>query len=406
MKHLFLLMIILGKPALAADYFPSDYEHSKKRFINNGHKIQNKFQNVVMKSIEVGAEKLTMDTIFIPAQKTPQNLIIISSGNHGVEAYAGSAMQSLFIKEILKTLDLSETGVLLIHAMNPWGFKYHRRGTENNVNLNRNFDLTNDLFAIKNPGYTSVREFIEIPKKVMSAWDAPSKNLIWEMLTNKDVTRQSLTEAISKGQYEYARGLNYGGNKFETQTLDIISLLREVATPYRAIFSIDMHTGLGDNGVLHLMPEEPTNAISKEYFSKVFKQDVDKEKYDLTLSSREGFYEVSGDYTTVLGKLFPGEEKIILSTTAEFGTMGNGTLGKLVTINRLILENQGYYYGYANEVVQAEVRQDFKELFFPESKKWRSQVLDSGKYLMDVVVKRFISLTAQPTPSELPEAQK
>lgn len=50
------------------------------------------------------------------------------------EAYAGAALQHQFMDKTLYKIDANQIGYLIIHALNPWGFKYLRRGTENNVN--------------------------------------------------------------------------------------------------------------------------------------------------------------------------------------------------------------------------------------------------------------------------------
>ena len=58
----------------------------------------------------------------------------------GVEGFAGSAIQIQFLKERIGGPELPRSfGVLLIHALNPYGFAHLRRANECNVDLNRNF---------------------------------------------------------------------------------------------------------------------------------------------------------------------------------------------------------------------------------------------------------------------------
>ncbi len=380
-----------SRAANPADYFPKDYDASKARFLRYSDALRAKYRGVETEAFTVGAERLTVDTTFVPAQDSPRSLLVLTSGNHGAEGYAGSALQALFIEEVLPTLDLAHTGVLLVHALNPWGFKHERRGTENNVNLNRNFDLSRDLFATKNEGYDQLRELLELRGPVTNACAFPAKDLLWRMLVRKDVTQQSLTEAIGKGQYTSPDGINYGGHDFESQTTDMIRLLARVAAPYPAIFHVDLHTGLGKKGVLHVMTKKEMNEASRAAQSKLFAGRDDAAHYELTPPEAEGFYEILGDYANILAKLFPEPNRVVIGITAEFGTVGNGLGGKVVTINRLIKENEGYLYGYGDARTEAKVKRDFRELFFPSSPKWRAGVLANGKYLLDTVVKRFIS---------------
>lgn len=79
--------------------------------------------------------------------------IIHCSGTHGIEGYLGSAIQLRFLHELFlqqekqlrtnnvhapPTKNTPVKKVLLIHAINPYGMRHHRRTNENNVDLNRN----------------------------------------------------------------------------------------------------------------------------------------------------------------------------------------------------------------------------------------------------------------------------
>jgi predicted deacylase len=393
MKHLLLIFVILSvsmSAHSAVDYYPANYDASKARFIRSASELERAYRGVQLEQIVVGSENLSIDTVFIPAQQTPRNLIILTSGNHGPEGYAGSALQELFTKEVLPSLDLHHTGILMIHALNPWGFKHDRRGTENNVNLNRNFDVSPTLFQTRNDAYDELRTLLELEGKVTNACAFPAKDLLLRMIFRKDVTQQSLTEAIGKGQYTSPLGINYGGHDFEPQTLAIIRLLARVAAPYPAIFHVDLHTGLGKKGVLHVMTKRGMNDVSTSALRKLFTGPNDSNHYALTPPEAEGFYEIFGDYANILSKLFTEPTRIIVGVTAEFGTVGNGLKGKIVTINRLIRENQGFNYGYLNSEVERSVKQKYRELFFPSDPKWRARTLANGKYLLDTVLKRFI----------------
>src|SRR6056297_2205585 len=69
---------------------------------------------------------------------TADDVVLVVSGTHGVEGYCGSALQRRWLE--------THTGdrpagvrVVMIHALNPYGFAWVRRVNEDNVNLNRNF---------------------------------------------------------------------------------------------------------------------------------------------------------------------------------------------------------------------------------------------------------------------------
>ncbi len=83
---------------------------------------------------------LFIDILHLPPNQNTGKLLVISSGVHGVEGYPGSAVQQMFLNELLSSDVISEMGVLIIHGVNPYGFKFQRRVSENNVDLNRGSD--------------------------------------------------------------------------------------------------------------------------------------------------------------------------------------------------------------------------------------------------------------------------
>src|SRR5690606_11704356 len=79
--------------------------------------------------------------------KDARKLLVVSSGTHGVEGYFGSAVQIALLEGLLSRVNLApHVGVLLIHAINPYGFAWSRRTNEDNVDQNRNFLLTGAEF--------------------------------------------------------------------------------------------------------------------------------------------------------------------------------------------------------------------------------------------------------------------
>jgi hypothetical protein len=119
-------------PALLA-YFQPDYERSRDAFRAQAERLAGAYRDVERGAIAVPGKRdadLTIDWLYVPAQAQPRRLLILTSGIHGVEGPAGSAVQRHFMAEVLPAADLSEMGVLLVHALNPFGFRHLRRVTE------------------------------------------------------------------------------------------------------------------------------------------------------------------------------------------------------------------------------------------------------------------------------------
>ena len=59
---------------------------------------------------------------------------MITSGIHGVEGHAGSALQQLWLA-VFAGDPPADTGVLLVHALNPYGFAHGRRAAVHSSRL-------------------------------------------------------------------------------------------------------------------------------------------------------------------------------------------------------------------------------------------------------------------------------
>ncbi len=132
---------------------------------------------------------LTINYCYVPTQKKSKRLLILSSGVHGIEGYVGSAVQQMFMEDLLVNMNLSEMGVLLIHGMNPYGFKYNRRVTENNVDLNRNCSNDIKLYKSINAGYSDLYTMLN-PKEEVSLKSI--KNMFFQVNAIQKIIQYSM----------------------------------------------------------------------------------------------------------------------------------------------------------------------------------------------------------------------
>ena len=74
------------------------------------------------------AGNLTIDTVRIGTQDA-QRLVVLSSGIHGAEGPFGSAVQVAWIDSLPKLWEPPKgCAVLLLHALNPFGYYHGRHG--------------------------------------------------------------------------------------------------------------------------------------------------------------------------------------------------------------------------------------------------------------------------------------
>ena len=371
-------------------YFHETYEENRKQFRRLAASLKNRFDDVEIARYFVKSKvdtDLSIDTVYIPAQNGARKLLIMSSGVHGMEGFTGSAVQRFFMNKVLDGDVLQNMGVLLIHAINPYGFKYERRVSENNVDMNRNFDTNKDLLARKNDGYRGLYLFLNPEKKCHAGYFG---NALFFMKTVYYIFRHgmpTLRQSMLQGQYEFRRGIFYGGNDFEPQKEWLEQLILEKTRGYESIFVIDIHTGLGERGKLHFLPghvpDEKRITLLKEMF-RDFQIDWQDPKKD--------FYPYSGGFRDYIGKLISTDKRFI-KMGFEFGTLDSQkSTGSVRSLHNMILENQGFHHGYKNEKVKKSVKKRFREMFFPSSKIWRSHVIAQTSEVFPVLIKRYAEL--------------
>jgi hypothetical protein len=368
-------------------YFQESYEVCRDRFRSLSSEIKKRISRTQISRLQVSSSvdgDLTIDLCYIPALEKSK-LIIISCGVHGVEGFAGSAVQRMFMNEILPKMDLENTGIFLIHGMNPYGFKYVRRVTENNVDLNRNCDVDRALFASKNEGYASLVEFLNPEKQVDMDSMGNQFFFVRAVIKILQESMKRLRQSVLQGQYEFEKGIFFGGKDFEPQVVLIKSRLADTIGDYDAVFGIDLHTGWGAKNKLHLFPNPVENQKVRSAMEKIF------EGYQIDWGDTEDFYTVTGDFSDFIGKIIPG--KFYIPMTFEYGTMdSHTTMGSVKSLHNMIIENQGFHYGYKTEDDEIEVKKRFRDHYFPSSDEWRSEVIRQAREIFPLVIKRYQAL--------------
>ena len=118
---------------------------------------------------------LTIDWIDAPCPTPEGPVLIISTGLQGTEGFTGMAVLHHLLETYLEKFDHALTGLLLIHAVNPWGMQLRRRTNAHNVDLNRNFRFESDLPTnFENPGYRSLRALLHPEQPIGICVSRPS----------------------------------------------------------------------------------------------------------------------------------------------------------------------------------------------------------------------------------------
>ncbi len=180
---------------------------------------------------------LSTDCAWFGAPEAERVLVLIA-GTHGIEGFAGSAILCQQLDRLPATLP-PELAILCIHALNPWGYAWHRRCDAEGVDLNRNFiDFSQPL--PDNPGYRELRP-------ALFEEDGTRRRAALEDFRQRHGQR-ALEIAISGGQYHDPQGPFYGGRRACQGRRVIETLIDRYRLAERQLAVIDLHTGLGAYG--------------------------------------------------------------------------------------------------------------------------------------------------------------
>jgi hypothetical protein len=72
--------------------------------------------------------------------------MVLSSGLHGAEGFLGSGIQLVPLEKYRNMAPLSGRKLVLIHSLIPYGSAWLWRWNEDNIDLNRNFLLSDEIF--------------------------------------------------------------------------------------------------------------------------------------------------------------------------------------------------------------------------------------------------------------------
>lgn len=366
------------------DLFPKTYEASRQRFRETLGVVQAMWPEARLVTEQVEWEgDLTTDWIEGQALERNEKVLVLTTGEHGIEGYVGSAMLQRFTEVFLPRLDPQTTGILLLHAINPWGMKHRRRTNAHNVDLNRNFVWQAvEIDAGFNPEALKIEGLVNPPKKAGSHGSSKLGFMLRLPRILRAMGHAGFKWAVLLGNYRNPKGIFYGGEGYQQETCRLMALYQDRFADYEQILHLDMHTGYGPRYQMSLVNSGYEKGNSRE-FEKRF-------GYPLVVAANsDEFYELRGDMIDYVYCLwrerFP--EKRLYANSFEFGTYGDSKLAFLRTIRAMTLENQAYWFGGGSPQAEARIRDDFLELFYPQAADWQRKAVADGDRAFEGILK-------------------
>ncbi len=333
-----------------SELFLTDYQLAREEFEAAADKA-----GLRTTRVRVAAENqadLFIDFAF--QKRDPNNLLIQLSGVHGIEGYAGSAIQ----RKILENLPSGGTGpsLLFVHAVNPYGMANYRRANESNVDLNRSFNLK----PVTNSDYAFFDSYLNPTSKLGFLTGVLSAALA-RLRLGEARTRQ----AVAAGQMDYPGGLFFAGKEIQREVTHVQQLLLSHFPSLKNILCLDLHTGLGDWKGEMLFVDHDREADSPAFFEKIFQRKMD------VPDPTKGAYSIHGRFSDSIRHVLPGAK--LRYCLQEFGTLKAGKV-----IGALRRENFEWKHRPRGTLPSPLVQNEMLEAFLPSSLEWRSHILELG----------------------------
>lgn len=288
-----------------------------------------------------------------------RRLLIVLSGTHGVEGYAGSGAQVAWIARHAPGSLPRGVAVLMVHAINPYGFAWDMRTTEDGVDLNRNFRAPGGQTPA-NPEYARLDPHL-VPETLTGAKRAAGDRAIRAYIAKHGL--RAFQTALGRGQISHPDGLFYAGRRPTWSHRTHHALLRSYAARAKHVALVDLHTGLGPYGNGEpLSFHAPRGALAR----------LARSWYGPSLTEPRAGASVSSDLD---GTTYDGYERWLGRRAAPLIALEFGTYAFDRVVGALRAEAWLRRHGDLRSPVGRRVRRRLRDIFSPPRDDWRELVV-------------------------------
>ncbi len=352
-------------PVVGEMVFASGYTEARRRIVETADRLA--LRSFTFEHPEPGPEGEALHTdVLAVGPADASTVVVIVSATHGVEGFLGSALQQRILNERLWNR-ANDVRWVLVHALNPWGYAWLRRVTENNVDLNRNFvDFEGPL--PDNDEYGEIASSLAPPDLNPSTLLKADEQL-WAMAER--LGHPTLQAVITRGQYVHPEGLYFGGHApcWSAKTFRLI-VERELSVAQRVVM-IDVHTGLGAYGATEVIVESSRESAvyrrARRIWGDRVRSTVDGESLSPALA---------GAIDHALVDWLPHAE--VTPVALEVGTRS-----PLQLLQALRADNWLHTRGNPRGRHATAIKEQIRDAFYPDEESWRGRVMDFGWSVLD-----------------------
>ena len=336
-------------------FFSATYLTAKKRFVESAQTAGAKLSRLNLSERGPDNEELTIDIAWFGHPK-PKRALVHVSGVHGVEGFAGAAIQLKLLGELPKLP--ADSALIFVHILNPYGMAWLRRYNESNVDLNRNFRFKSEDWIEDTSFYSKLDKLLN-PK----AYQIFDSFLLQAGIAIKKYGMDRLRNTIPTGQNFNPKGLFYYGSHLEQGPQLYHAWVSESLASLKYLMVIDVHTGLGQRGQESLFHK--STSTNSAFLSKQLKKTLIADYAE----SGAMAYAFKGGHVEAYNQL--DTDCSIDFIAQEFGTYPN-----IYVLQALRDENRAHFLGQTE--LNSREKQRLKEAFNPQVPEWQSKIVEDG----------------------------
>lgn len=295
------------------------------------------------------------------------HVLAVNSATHGVEGFCGSAAMVGWLRRGEAGKLPSNVRAVLIHAINPHGFAWLRRVTEDNVDLNRNFGSHGATYP-ENAEYSALHGAL-VPRLWNKQSRAACKRMIEEFVAKNDAF--AFQAAVTRGQHDHPDGLFYAGAEPTWSNRAFNTILERFIKGAKAVAFLDFHTGLGPYGHGSLLGGSGVKGRMADWFG------------DGRFSPNPG-KALSAPLGGVIGGALRTacEGADITSVTVEFGTYP-----VLDVLEALRADNWLHLHGNPDSKLGRAIKADIRKRLYPDEDDWKEMVALRSRHVLQRATK-------------------
>jgi hypothetical protein len=315
-----------------------------------------------------GGERLGTDTAWIGSVDA-QDVLVLVSGVHGAEGYAGSAIQTDLLRNRQKLTLRDNQAILLIHALNCHGFAWDRRVTEEGCDLNRNF-IDFDTELPENRDYLQLAEHL-LPRSLEPPAIARAEQALSQFRAERG--ERAFQIARKSGQYQDPHGTFFGGRgpTRARTTLETIAADHRLSNR-RFVTIVDVHTGLGPYGYGEAQSEHQPESLSQALAQEIFGPSLTSVESGTSFS-----VPVTGTVQQYWDRLIGDGRYVYLCL--EYGTVDQES-------SRCAYRADHWWHAHGDgdqfSPERQRIRQAMRAVFYPATPDWKEMVIARGRQII------------------------